>query len=78
MLRKKEITQAFSQDLLNCDYHIRFGFIYENYKSAMYEIKLLMQDDFVIRLDVDMFSFDEEQVIAELREMIEQVYGGDY
>lgn len=72
----KELTQAFIQDLLLCDDRIRFGFITENYKTDVHEVRILMQDDFTIHLDIDMFDFDEQQVIKELREMIEQVYGG--
>lgn len=72
----KELTQTFIQDLLLCDDRIRFGFITENYKTDVHEVRILMQDDFTIHLDIDMFDFDEQQIIKELREMIEQVYGG--
>lgn len=72
----KELTQAFTQDLLMCDDRIRFGFITENYKTDVHEVRILMQDDFTIHLDIDMFDFDEQQVIKELKELIEQVYGG--
>ena len=76
MGQRKELTQGFIQDLLMCDDRIKFGFITENYKTDVHEVRILMQDDFTIHLDIDMFDFDEQQVIKELREMIEQVYGG--
>lgn len=71
----KELTNSFVFSLY-FDKRIRYIFVTEDKTAYRYELKVIMQDDFVITLFLDMFDFNEEQVIAELREMIEKVYGG--
>lgn len=75
---RKEITQHFMDELSCADYHIKWIFVEDDNKNCLYHLHFKMWDGFVISIDLDMFDFDEQQVIKDLREMIEQVYGGDY
>lgn len=71
----KELTNSFVFSLY-FDKRIKWIFVTEDKTAKRYELRIRMQDDFVITLFLDMYDFEEEQVISELREMIEQVYGG--
>ena len=71
----KELTNSFVFSLYS-DKRIKLIGVTEDITAKRYELQVRMQDDFVITLYLDMFDFDEEQAIAELREMIEKVYGG--
>lgn len=72
----KELTNAFVFSLY-FDKRIKWISITEDKVACRYELRVHMQDDFVITLFLDMYDFEEEQVKAELQEMIKQVYGGD-
>lgn len=71
----KELTNSFVFSLY-FDKRIKRITVAEDKIACRYELRVVMQDDFVITLFLDMFGFDEQQVIVELREMIKQVYGG--
>ena len=71
----KELTNSFVFSLYS-DKRIKWIGVTEDITAKRYELRVRMQDDFVITIFLDMFDFDEEQAKAELREMIEQDYGG--
>lgn len=71
----KELTNSFVFSLY-FDKRIKYIVVTEDKTAKRYELRVRMQDDFVITIFLDMFDFDEEQAKAELREMIEQVYSG--
>lgn len=77
MKQKQEITQGFIQDIFNIDYHIKTIFITDNLVLGVYELKILLWDDFVIPINIDMGGFDEEEVITVIKDVLRQVYGPD-
>ena len=70
----KELTNAFVFSLY-FDKRIKWIGVTEDKIAHRYELRVRMQDDFLITLFVDMFGVKEEQVLVELQEMIKQVYG---
>lgn len=72
----KDLTNAFVFSLY-FDKRIKWISVTDDIVACRYVLRVVMQDDFAITLFLDKYNFEEEQVIAELREMIKQVYGGD-
>lgn len=70
----KELTNSFVFSLY-FDKRIKRISVIDDILKCRYVLRVFMQDDFVITLFLNMYDFEEEQVIAELREMIKQVYG---
>lgn len=76
MQQRKELTQAFMQELFRADYHITWIYVHDNFKRGVYELHFELWDGFHYSMDIDMFDFDEQNVIYALKEMACQVYGG--
>lgn len=76
MKERKPITNALMNELFRCDYHILWIYVHDNMERGVYEVNLKLTDGFCYELDIDMFDFDEKDVVYALRELVARVYGG--
>ena len=77
MKERKPITNVIMNELFRCDYHILWVYVHDNMERGVYEIHCKLCNGFCYTLDVDMFDFDEKDVVYALRDLVERVYGGD-